>query len=155
MLNKLRLGTRFHEDKLEWRKSWEEEDIANGITVRANTLKPFSLLATSVLQCLKFTYDSPEANQSARMPVLDTEMWLGEEHRKTGIPEDALEAGDVLEEKEGPLHTVILFNFHKKKISNRIPNLEASASPVGQKIATTSQEIIRRLKNSSLDLPPP
>ena len=88
------------------------------------------------------------------MPVLDTEMWLGVEHERTGIPEDALEAGDALEAKAGPPQTVILYNFYKKKIANRIPSLEASASPMGQKIATTSQEIIRRLKNSSLDLPP-
>ena len=128
--------------------------MENGVTPRATTLKQFAQMATSIFKCLKFTHDSPEANQTGRMPVLDTEMWLGAEHGRTGIPEDALEAGDALEDKERPPQTVILQNFYKKKMSNRIPNLEASASPMGQKIATTSQEIIRRLKNSSLDLPP-
>ena len=40
------------------------------------------------------------------------------------------------------------------KISNKIPNLQSSASPISQTMATISQEIIRRMKNSSLDLPP-
>ena len=90
-------------------------------------------MATSVFKCLKFTHDSPEANQTGRMPVLDTEMWLGAEHERTGIPEDALEAGDALETKEGPPQTVILYNFYKKKIANRIPNLEASEAQWGKR----------------------
>ena len=35
-----------------------------------------------------------------------------------------------------------------------VPNMESSAAPNSQKIATVSQEILRRIKNTSLDLPP-
>ena len=52
------------------------------------------------------------------MPVLDTDMWLGEEQRKPEIPEDALEEGHELGVKEGTVNTVILYNFYMKKIAN-------------------------------------
>ena len=39
VLNQMRIGTRFKEDKLIWSKEWEDEDLENGVTPRANTLK--------------------------------------------------------------------------------------------------------------------
>ena len=49
---------------------------------------------------------------------------------------------------------VILYNFYKKKMANKIPSMQASVAPEGQKVATCTQEIIRRYKNTSRSLPP-
>ena len=152
ILKKMRLGTRYLNDKLEWRESWEQEDKEQNVTEEANTLKQFASIASSMIKCLNFTHDAPEANENGRMPVLDTEMWLGKEPKIPGIPKDMLQEMDALEEKKGSPCRVVLYNFYKKTISNKIPNLESSASPIGQKMATVSQEITRRLKNTSLDL---
>ena len=44
-------------------------------------------MATDVLECLMFTYDTPESNPEGQMPVLDTKMWLGMKQMTPGMPE--------------------------------------------------------------------
>ena len=39
-------------------------------------------------------------------------------------------------------------------MGNKVPNRESSAAPINQKIATCSQEVISRMKNTSRDLLP-
>ena len=111
-------------------------------------------MASNIISCLKLMYDAPSCNPRGTMPVLDTEMWVGQEERELGIPDQILDQklqrGRV---KTGKLRQVLLYNFYKKPMANRAPNLASSAAPEGQKIATASQECIRRLKNTSRDLP--
>ena len=112
----------------------------------------FSKMASSVLNCLNFTHDHPEANPEKRMPVLDTHIWMGTEAREPGVPKEWLkEEGEIL--KLGAMRKVVLHSFYKKPMANRVPNVRESAVPDGHKMATISQEIIRRLKNTSRDLP--
>ena len=86
------------------------------------------------------------------MPVLDTHIWMGRDTREEGVPKEWLkEEGEVL--KLGAMKRVVLHSFYKKPMANRVPNVRESAAPEGQKLATISQEIIRRVKNTSRDLP--
>ena len=74
-----------HPKQAQTRSELEREDRANSVTVEANNLKQFAGMASSIFKCLKFTHDSPEAYEAERMPVLDTEMWLGIEQMQPGI----------------------------------------------------------------------
>ena len=51
------------------------------------------------------------------------------------------------------LRRVILHSFYEKPMANRVSTCRESAAPEGQKLATISQEIIRKAKNTSRDLP--
>ena len=49
--------------------------------------------------------------------------------------------------------TQILYKFYSKAVTNPLNILRRSAMPEGLKVATTSQEILRRLKTSGEYLP--
>ena len=54
----------------------------------------------------------------------------------------------------GKLKMVILYEFYKKPMANRCPNLQKSRIPEGSNRGTASQECLRRLKNTSRELEP-
>ena len=111
------------------------------------TMKALGSIESGVINYLNFTYDCPELNSSAGMPVLDTTIWVGQEARETGIPRDMLENLEgAITTKPGTLKNVILHEFYKKPMSDKTPNLASNGAPESQKISTTTQEIIRRLK---------
>ena len=56
--------------------------------------------------------------------------------------------------KPGKLNNIILFEFYKKPMASRTNNLFRGGIPLGSKIATGTQEVIRRLKNTSRELEP-
>ena len=119
------------------------------------SMRALSAMADNILSCLKFTFDCPEQQQGSKgMPVLDTEIWVDKEERETGTPADMLQDRGLISMKTGKLRRVILYKFYRKPMAAEVPNLETSAAPNSQKIATVSQEILRRMKNTSLDLPP-
>ena len=53
----------------------------------------------------------------------------------------------------GTLKTVILFKFYKKHMASKANNRYKGGISEGSKIATGVQETLRRLKNTSRDLP--
>ena len=71
-------------------------------------------------------------------------MLVGTEQRAVGIPEPFTEKGRHL--KTGKLHRIVLYKFYQKPMTNLMTNLENNPVPDNQKVATTTQEIIRRLK---------
>ena len=114
-------------------------------------MSAFSSIASSVFKCLKFTWDAPSRNFNQKMPVLDCQMWVGPCSREYGVP-DA-----ILAEKpsqNGPLPNVILYEFYRKPMARITPLLERSALPDRVKVSTVAQEVIRRFKNTSRNLPP-
>ena len=140
------------EDKvLEWSQEREEEDRKNGVDPERLAMEEFSRMASSVTKCLQFTSDTPANHETGDMPVLDTSMWVGLEERAVGIPEPYLEEGIHL--KTGKMHKIVLHKFYQKPMTNLLTNLESNPVPEKQKVTTTTQEIIRRLKNTSRDLP--
>ena len=71
----MRLGTRWNRDAkaMEWSKESELEDQESGISEDVNTIKQFARMATDTIECLNFTFDSPELGVDNHMPVLDTD----------------------------------------------------------------------------------
>ena len=155
-LKTLKRGCRwdFIQKAILWKAEDQEEDIRNGVSEEKVTMVTLAAMAGSILECLNFTWDSPELHGGEGMPVLDTSMWMDEEQREAGIPQDAVVNEKLITAKTGKLAKVILFKFYRKPMAEKISNLQSSASPEGQKVVTATQECIRRLKNTSRDLPP-
>ena len=109
-------------------------------------------MASSILGCLNFTWDTPCSNPNKRLPVLDTELWVGEQAREKTIHHKInFEAPKVT--RTNWLLEVILFSFYKKPMANRCANLQRAGLPESSKVATATQKILRRLKNVSRELP--
>ena len=88
-------------------------------------------IANSVTPMLKWTCDYPSAHSSGKMPVLDIQTW-------------------VIETGTG---TVTKYEFYRKPMSNPISIPALSALPNGVKFSTHRQEVLRVLRNTSLDTP--
>ena len=136
-----------------WSQEWQEEDREKNMSPEETTMREVSRMASSIMNGLKFTYDTPGMNRTGTMAVLDTQVWMGEEAREEGIPEEILEESEHPRMKTGELKRVVLFRFYQKPMTDRTANRKTSAQPEGMKVSTVAGEIIRRCKNTSRDLP--
>ena len=153
-LERLRPGMRWNqaERALKWDPQSQERD-ANETPEQAEirTMTEVQKIASSVLECLNFTNDTPANNATLKMPVLDTQMWVGEEARVEGIPQELI--NDQPRTQMGELNRIILYQFFKKPMADRVPNRKDNALPEQQKVTTATQEIIRRFKLTSRAVP--
>ena len=121
-------------------------------TDEIRTMEELANMASSIISCLKFTWDSPECHGNGRMPVLDTALWLGYPEREKKVPTYIdPDAPKVL--NSGTLPKIILFSFFKKPMANKRSNLARAGLPEGSKASTASAEILRRMKTVSRELP--
>ena len=88
-------------------------------------------IANSVSSMLQWTCDFPSAHTSGKMPVLDIQTWVTES-----------EAG-----------TVTRYEFYRKPVSNPVSIPANSALSNGVKLGTYRQEVMRILRNTSVDIP--
>ena len=115
------------------------------------TMEELSNLACSIFKCLNFTWDCPSKNANKMMPVLDAQLWLETETREVSIPEFIdKEAPKIV--KQESLKVIIKYQFYKKSMASKTNNLFRGGIPLGSKIATGTQEVIRRLKNTSREI---
>ena len=63
-----------------------------------------------------------------------------------------VENQELITSKVGKLERVVLYRFYQKPMTNLLVNLRSNAAPDQTKMATVSQEIVRRLKTTSRDL---
>ena len=91
------------------------------------TAKLFLEIANSVCDFIKLTVDCPSMHSEGFMPILDTQVKI--ENNKC------------------------IFKFYKKKVANPLLMLESSAMPNKIKRNALVQEGIRRLRNTSRELP--
>ena len=154
-LDEMRRGVRWCPGKkvMLWSQEWEEDDRKNGTNPEEATVKEVAKMASTVINNIRFTYDAPCMSDSMTLAVLDTQIWMGEEQREEGIPEELLENKERPRMKTNNLKKVVLFRFYQKPMTNRVANLRSSAQPEGMKVATVAAEVIRRCKNTSRDLP--
>ena len=81
--------------------------------------------------------------------------WVGEEARVAGVPGGMVDKEvELLTAKPGKLREVVLYDFYRKPMANVLPNIKSSAQPEAMKVATVAGEVLRRIKNTSRDLPP-
>ena len=144
--NKLPKGTRWNMESgaMEWSQEQAENE---NMDQDSRTMEEISKLAGSIFKCLRFTWDCAIKNQNLKMPVLDTQLWLGLESRESGIHPE-MDANSPKITKIGTLKRVILYQFYKKSMASRTNNQFSGGILLGSKIATGTQEVIRRLKKN-------
>ena len=116
-------------------------------------MEEYAKAASEAVECLNFTWDSPVVNKSSTLPVLDTQLWVGEAEEEESIPEQCQKVVAVAPRKFRQVK-MIQFKFYKKPMANKVPNRATNALPEKQKVTGSTQEVIRRLKNPSTRIPP-
>ena len=76
-------------------------------------------MASSILECLNFTWDTPNDNQNMMMPVLYTMVWIGRETRTWGVPGAMIEPDTVLPVKQGTLKLITLYSFYRNPMAGQ------------------------------------
>ena len=127
ILMAIRLGWRWHEGGLFFCSEWEREDQMAGKTVENITAEILIQSMNDILSFLRFTKEVADDFHNKKLPTLDTEIWV-----ENGL---------------------IMFEFYEKPMSNNIVVQEKSALSESVKTATLTEEVVRRLKHTSQDLP--
>ena len=68
---------------------WSQEQEENDNRTSAHrTLEEIGKMASDLVNCLRFTWDTAEHNTNGRMPVLDTQLWVEIQPRVKRTPEE-------------------------------------------------------------------
>ena len=105
---------------LIWSQEQYEIDTRNGTNDEQRTMAIIAEISSSIVGCLKFTWDSPSCNENGKMPVLDFQMWIGLEKREKRIPKGMGEAPTVTKLVE--LKNIVLYQFSRNEIHRRLKN---------------------------------
>ena len=126
----LELGTYWEggsKGKVKHSDEKESRDITEGRTKSETTMQVIKDMGESCNNWIKLTVDTEEKHENYKIPMLDVEVW------RVGKCE-------------------IRHQFYEKKVaSNRVIGAK-SAMPENTKIATLSQEIVRRMQNTGRDV---
>ena len=152
-LNKLKPGVRY--DHTSRTFTWEQDKVAQdqAKNQEQHTMDVFSEMASSLIGCLEFTWDSPSMHQTGMMPVLDTVMWMGKPTRSWELPDAILPPGTTGIPTNPLLKNNVMYKFYRKQIANQTPMNSRSAAPTKQKLQTATNEFRRRMLNTSRFLP--
>ena len=113
-LNQMKLGVRFDPELklMVWSPKAYRKDSTAGRLIQHVTMSEFTKLCSSIIECMNFTFDIPQLNDNKCMPVLDIQVWMGQQYRTYGIPVELMHDRPV---NSGKLPTLILYKFYIKK----------------------------------------
>ena len=126
-LHAIEMGWRWTENKkLEYREEWRVEELKQNMTATGKTASVLIDIMNSVSGMLTFTSETAEDFEGGTLPTLDTQLWM--EGRK------------------------VKYMFFEKPMANsRVLNRKTAMSENGM-VASLSQEVVRRCKNTSEEL---
>ena len=127
MLKALREGWRWFEGSLCHTKEWEAEDKESGISAAGRTGRGLVAMMNEIFPFLKFTTELGEHFKDGKLPSLDTNIWVKD-------------------------NLTILFEFFGKTMASNVMVQADSALSKEVKLASLSEEITRRLRNTSLEV---
>ena len=139
LVKALEMGWRWTGQKLEWKEEWRNEDLESNMMSDVRTMKELRKMSDSILDFVQFEEVSASQCPGGKVPMLDFQLWKEEQKVK-------------VEGKGEILKTSIKFEFYEKKVACNTVIMESSAMPKRTKISTLSQEIIRRMKNTSRNI---
>ena len=114
---------------------WSQEQEENDNRTSAHrTLEEMGMMASDLVNCLRFTWDTPEHNNNGRMPVLDSQLWVEIQPRVKGIPEE-MDPEAPKETCIGGLKRIIMFSFYKKPMASRKNSLNRAGLPESTKVS--------------------
>ena len=126
-LKAIREGWRWVGGGLCFTKAWEQEDMNSGKSAARRSAEILVGMMNDVFPFLNFTIELGEDFLDGKLPSLDTTVWV----------EDGWK---------------VLFEFFEKTMATNLMVEAKSALSNEVKMATLSEEITRRLRNSSLEL---
>ena len=122
------------EKKFVFKEEWENEDKLAGESNRKRMSNEICKAMNSVYSFLKFTVETEEDfPQNNRLPSLDTQLWM--------------------EDVPGQKRQKINFSFFEKSMKTPFCIMKDSAMAERSKISILSQDLIRRMLNTSETVP--
>ena len=147
-IDEFREGTRWNPEVGAFTWSMEAQAEDRGADMQARTMKEYSKAASQAVKCLNFTWDCPTQHEVKKMPVLDTQLWVDEPAGTEYVPKMCEMEADTKPRTYKQVR-LVQFQFYKKPMANRVPNRASNALPERQKVTGATQEVIRRMKNTS------
>ena len=124
--------------KFTSKAEWRQDDLENGVSAAKRTSNEIRNAMNSVFWNIQFTSEITEDFNNGRLPTLDFELWVNEKENETTGEDD---------------RGKIYYSFYEKEVSSRFCLMEKSAMAENSKNSTLSQEVIRRMLNTSELLP--
>ena len=126
IMKAIKLGWRWNTKEFEYREEWRTEEEEEGLTKTRKTARVMEAMMNSIMKGMRFTMEIGEDFKDNSLPTLDTRLWM-EEGR-------------------------IRYSYYEKPMCNKQVVHNNSAMGENSKIASLGQELIRRLKNTNLEL---
>ena len=126
LLRALKMGCRWTGSCLEYRDEWKYEDEARNISPTQKTSEVLHSIMNSLYTNLNFTMETGDDFDGGKLPTLDMQLWM--------------EGGKVM------------YKFYEKPMAAKTVIQKLSALSENSKVASLSQEVIRRMKNTSEQL---
>ena len=133
----MEVGTRWNGSSLVVTAEAAAEDREAGKARDQITMEAWGKMASSIVPNLVFTTDCCSDNQSGTVSMLDFQLWREEEEDPNN---------------PGTLRQALKYSFYEKPMANPKVMAKDSAMPHSTKLATLTQEGVRRLCNCSRDL---
>ena len=128
-LNSLKMGWRWTDGGLAYTKTWEREDRMSGLSASRRTANVLVGMMNSLFPFLNFTVELGDDFADGKLPSLDIAIWV---------------VADRL----------IMYEHFEKTMATNLLVEAKSALSMEVKQATLSEEVARRLRNTSLRLDP-
>ena len=122
--------------RLEYRQEWVDEDNLSETSRSRQTAREMTNIMNSVYWNIQFEPEIGEDFTDSRLPTLDLTMWLDQ--------------GDGQEDKNKDR---LVFSFFEKEMASVYCIMETSALSETTKISSLSQDLIRRMLNTSERVP--
>ena len=122
-LHAIRLGWRFVDGELIYRKDWKQEEEQSGMTALQKTSEVLKGIMNDICGWLNLTMETEDMFGGA-LPTLDLELWVREDNK-------------------------VLYRYFEKSMIPDMVVHRRSAIPESNRRATLNQEMIRRMVNTS------
>ena len=107
------------------------------------TMQEISKMADSICPVLQTTFDCPGNHENGKMPLLDMQQWVEWVENEEGGGGGGGEGGEW----------ELRWEFYRKPCASRTLILARSAMPENCKRSTLTQEALRILRNTSINIP--
>ena len=120
-------GWRWDCDRFKFSENWRSEDIASGKSDQARTTEELIKAMSHLVNFLEFEGEESGMFQDSKLPTLDTNIWWDGKSIK--------------------------YEFYEKKMCPNVVLQKNTALAPNSVRASLTQEVVRRLTNTSLNLP--
>ena len=138
----------------DMKKEWLEEDQKVKTSDEKRTATELRKVMNSIFSNIQFTLEIPEDFLDGRLPTLDFACWLEEGGSKNEMDhQEDPEAECDCRQDHGEGRQKIIYSFYEKPMNSPFSILERSALPESTKMSSLTQEVVRRMANTSEDVP--